>query len=258
MRRLSGALGAVRLMHVNPETAVPLEKSLVEGEPEAMLHLQDALRSGACWYEAMLEAMALWTLPEEVYRDREYRYLVQGEAFDWLVLAERLCAGLELAGLAHHIPAEERERLLFHGRLPAALGPERFRELLGGSKYPAYLNFWYGVVVEEALQLAVEEDVRKRHLARCYADSEDLVEEAFTHLYGDTRSVLIQEFRALYGVGQDQKYSLSDVKRFTYWLFKRRVDLWDPARVASDTRKGIRRLQQLEQVRDPGLEFIEV
>ena len=245
-------------MHGNPDTTVLPEKSLAEGEPEAMLHLQDALRSGACWYEALLEAMALWTLPEEVYRDREYRYLVQGEAFDWLVLAERLCIGLEFLGLGHLIPAEERERLLFHGQLPPELGPERFRELLGGSKYPAYLNFWYGVVVEEALQLAVEEDVRKRHLARCYADSEDLVEEAFTHLYGDTRSVLIQEFRTLYGVGQDQKYSLSDVKRFTYWLFKRRVDMWDPARVASDTRKGIRRLQQLEQVRDPGLEFIEV
>ena len=245
-------------MDGKPETTVTPGIFLAEDEPEAVLYLQDALRSGTCWYEALLEAMALWTLPEEIYRGRDYRYLVQGEAFDWLVLAERLCTGLELVGLGHFIPAVDRERLLFHGQLPPELEPERFREILGGSKYPAYLNFWYGVVVEEALQLAVEEDVRKRHLARCYADSEDLVEEAFTHLYGDTRAALIQEFRARHEIGRNQEYSLSDVKRFTYWLFKRRVDMWDAARVASETRKGIRRLEQLEQVRYPGLEYIEL
>jgi hypothetical protein len=27
--------------------------------------------------------------------------------------------------------------------------------------------------------------------------------------------------------------------------------MWDPARVASDTRKGIRRLRQLEEAQDP-------
>ena len=35
------------------------------------------------------------------------------------------------------------------------------------------------------------------------------------------------------------------MKEFTYCLFKRRVDMWDPARVASDTRKGLERLQKL-------------
>ena len=39
----------------------------------------------------------------------------------------------------------------------------------------------------------------------------------------------------------------SDLKEFTYWLHKLRIKLWDPARVASDTRKAIRRLDQLEQ-----------
>ena len=43
-----------------------------------------------------------------------------------------------------------------------------------------------------------------------------------------------------------RKLSLSDLKEFTYWLHKRRINLWDPARVASDTRKAIRRLEMLE------------
>ena len=39
---------------------------------------------------------------------RTYRYLVGGEAFDWLLLAERLCDEIE-----DLIPDDEREALLF-------------------------------------------------------------------------------------------------------------------------------------------------
>jgi hypothetical protein len=35
------------------------------------------------------------------------------------------------------------------------------------------------------------------------------------------------------------------MKEFTYSLFKRRVNMWDPARVASDTRKGLEKLESL-------------
>ncbi len=244
-------------MDPKAEVIDPSHTDLSESVPEAILHFRKAVRDGAPWYEAILEAMALWTLPREIYGDRTYDYLILGEAFDWLVLAERLFDDLGSSVPWIVIGPEDRERLLFEGRLPVEIDPERFKELLGSSKYPAYLNYWYGVVVEEALQLAVEEEVRKRHLARCYADSEDLVEEAFAHLYGDTRTNLLNEFRRLQHLGRERKYSLSTMKQFTYWLFKRRVDMWDPARVASDTRKGIQRLHELEQVRDPGLEYIE-
>lgn len=87
-------------------------------EPEALLHLRAAVRKGVPWYQALLQAVGLWTIPEEVYQDRDYQYLIQGEAFDWLVLAERLCA--ELDG---YIPPEDRELLLFQGKLPAEVTP---------------------------------------------------------------------------------------------------------------------------------------
>jgi hypothetical protein len=38
---------------------------------------------------------------------------------------------------------------------------------------------------------------------------------------------------------------LSDLHEFTYWLFKHRVNNSDPARVASDTRKGLAMLSRL-------------
>ena len=223
------------------QSGQPPSSDLAEQEPEALRHLRSAVRSGVPWHQALLEAMGLWTLPQEVFQDRTYQYLIEGEAFDWLVLAERLCA--ELDGV---IPAEAKEQLLFRGVLPQEEDPGAFRHLLGASKYRGYLNYWYGVVVEEALQLAVEDEVRKRHRARGYSDSEDLVEEAFTHLYGETKTSLLEEFRRHAHLPRNRGLTLSDLKGFNYWLFKRRVNMWDPARVGSDARKGLRRLQALE------------
>jgi hypothetical protein len=42
---------------------------------------------------------------------------------------------------------------------------------------------------------------------------------------------------------------------FTYWLFKRRVSRADPARVASDTRKGLRQLERIRQSHERRLEL---
>ncbi len=225
------------------EPPVEYSEDLAQQIPEAILHLQQALFAGVSWHQALLEAVGLWTRPQETYQGRNYQYLIHGEALDWLSLAERLCCEMDGA-----IPEEEKEDLLFLGKLPEEVSEEVFRESIGATKHRAYLNYWYGVTVEEALQLATEEEVRKRHRAKGYPDSEDFVEEAFTHLYDATRSVLIREFREAFGLRYRQQLALSDLKEFTYWLFKRRIDMWDPARVASDTRKGIRRLRMLEEI----------
>jgi hypothetical protein len=220
--------------------------SVVAGNaaPDAVLHFRAAVAAGTPWHRALLEAMALWTLPEESHDGRRYKYLLHGEAFDWLLLAERLCDAIDDAAGA--VPAEAKERLLFTGRLPEPMEEDEFRDLIGVTKHRAYLNFHYGVVLEEALQLAAEEEARKRHMARCFADTEDLVEEAFRQLYQKSRSELLEEFRTGARMDRRRGMNLTDLKEFTYWLHKRRIDLWDPARVASDTRKAITRLEKLQ------------
>ena len=89
---------------------------LAEAQPEAVEHFRAALQAGKPWPEALLEAMGLWTLPEEAFQGRHYQYLLHGEAFDWLLLAERLFASAD--GLA---PSAEMERLLLHGLTPPEL-----------------------------------------------------------------------------------------------------------------------------------------
>src|SRR5437867_7996914 len=106
-----------------------------------------------------MQAVRDWPLPEESIGERTYRYLVGGEAFDWLLLTERLCDEIE-----ELIPDDEREALLFHGRLPEDVDEHDVERLLG-AKHRAHLNFVYGVRVEEALQLAVADEVQQEWFA---------------------------------------------------------------------------------------------
>lgn len=205
-----------------------------------MRHLREAILSGRPWHLALLEAIGLWTLPEESFQGQRYRYLLLGEAFDWLVLAERLSAEVDSL-----IPREELEALLFHGRFPQEVSSSQLRSLMGPNKYRAFLNYWYGVVVEEALQLAVEEEVRKERRSKGLPDSEGLTNAVFLRIYGESQDELLKRFRKESGHPRRTSLTLTEAKEFTYWLFKRRLRVCEPAKVASDTRKGLERLARL-------------
>ena len=260
-----------------------------DSAPDAAGYFRRRLESGAPWHRALLEAIGIWTLPEETWQGRRYRYIIGREAFDWLLLAERLCDPRNTQDAAEAIPPRQLERLLFHGILPQPIEPDEFRALLGPTKHQAYLNYHYGITLEEALQLAAEESVRKRHTARGYPDTEELIEQAFRHLYNNTRAALFQEFTQAANAAPPTPpphnsdaplnsdpanpepppiypeptpiypelvegrpgLSLTGLKEFTYWLHKRRVNYWDPARVASDTRLAIRRLAALQETAAP-------
>ena len=64
---------------------------------------------------------------------------------------------------------------------------------------------------------------------------------------------LLIEFAESNGLNDSEsefvRLSLSDQKEFTYSLFKLRMHIWDPARIASDMRKGILKLEQIDKQR---------
>jgi len=179
----------------------------------------------------------LWTVAEEVHNQRRYCYLIAGEAFDWLLLAERLCEAVD--GL---LPDDEKTALLFHGQPPLNLTVEKFKELIGSSKYHQYLNYFYGITVEGALILAVQEEVRKERRALGYNTEHDVVNEVYRRIYGATKAVLLKRFRREKGYPQVKSISLTELKEFTYWLFKYRLRQCDKARIASDTKKALHQL----------------
>ncbi|MCZ6789109.1 MAG: hypothetical protein O7D33_04070 [Chloroflexi bacterium] len=203
---------------------------------------RNSLAEGEAWPIALLTAVGKWGLPYEEIDGRRYQYLLLGEAFDWLVLAERLLN--EVDGL---VPQEEKEALLFSNTLPQVLQEADFRNLLGGDKYRGHLNFFYGVVVEESLLLAVEEEVRKQRRSRGFSDSEQTVELAYRRIYSESRDALLGAFRQELGLSDSPSLTLTELKEFTYWLFKRRFTSSDSSRVASDTKKGLERLMKMHR-----------
>lgn len=204
-------------------------------EPEAIRHFRQAILGGKHWYIALLEAIRLWDVPEETIDTRTYRYVIDGEALDYLLIAQRLCETVR-----NLVPEAEKTVLLFHGEPPLKLSTEEFRELIGRVKHHQYLNYFYGVTVEEALILAVEEEVRKeRRLAGFATEGDVSTNEAYRRVYGSTGAVLLRNFRIERSYPQLKSAGLTELKEFTYWLFKYRLKNTDKARMASDTKKAL-------------------
>lgn len=208
------------------------------------------IKAGAPWFEALMDTIAVWERPEERAGDREYRYLVGGEAFDWLLLAERLLAD---PCAESRVSADAAQRLLFEGRPPdgegRSLDDERLRNLIGDAKHRAHLNYVYGVTVEEALQYAFELDVSKERRAVSIKDPRDddtALDPVFERIYGLPRVLLLARFRGERSLPRSAAMTLAELREFQYWLFKYRVANSEPARVASDTRKALAQLSAIE------------
>jgi hypothetical protein len=216
---------------------MPTSLKVIRSNIEAIRHLEQAILNSKHWYLALLEAIRLWTKREEIHNGRHYRYVIDGEALDWLLLAERLCEAVD-----DLVPEDEKLSLLFHGRPPLKLTKEKFKRLIGGAKYRQYLNYFYGITVEEALVLVVEGEVRKELRISGYNNEHNLLNEVYQRIYGATKTVLLKRFRREKGYPQLRSITLTELKEFTYWLFKYRLNNCDKARVASDTKKALGQL----------------
>jgi 8-oxo-dGTP pyrophosphatase MutT (NUDIX family) len=216
---------------------------------DPVAHFAAAVQGGTPWFEAMMEAIALWERPSERVGDRDFCYLIGGEAFDWLLLAERL---VEAAPVA--VPQTEIERLLFESVPPGSdatggIDDARLRELIGDAKHRAHLNYVYGVTVEEALQYCAELELAKERVNISLRDAreEDVpLDPVYDRIYGRPRRDLVAEFRAERGLPDGDVISFAQMREFLYWLFKYRVKNQEPARVASDTRKALAQLSAIE------------
>ena len=214
------------------------------GDAQAIQHLKRSVAEGKHWYVALLEAIKMWESLAEDYQGRYYCYLIDNEAFDWLVLAERLCE--EADGL---IPEKDQINLLFFDKPPIELTKGEFRRLIGNAKYKAYLNYLYGILVEEFLILAVIEDIRKRKRVLGLNNDDSTIDEAYQNVYGATQRELLKRFRRDKRYPQRKSLSLTELNEFTYWLFKYRVQRCNKSCVASDTKKALLKLHHYLELR---------
>ena len=214
------------------------------GDTQAIQGLKNAIGEGRNWYVALLEAVRLWSSPEEDYSGRHYQYLVDNEAFDWLVLTERLCEELD-----ELVPEKERTNLLFFGIPPVELSKDEFKNLIGASKYRGHLNYFYGILVEQFLLLSVIEEIRKKKRVLGLNNDSGVVDEAHQRIYGATQAALLKQFRSERHYPQLRSIRLNELNEFTYWLFKYRMKTRDKSRVASDTKKALTKLHEISDLK---------
>ena len=202
--------------------------------------LRREVERGQPWYPALLDVVARWSAADEEVNGVTQRYLLGGEAFDWLSLAQRL-----LAEVDEHIPPEQVERLLVFGLPPDGSTEEDFARAIGAPKHRAHLNFQYGVTVEELLLLAAELELQKAgRLSGAGGLQPDVL--AYDRVYGKS----LEELQLQYATETDTRLTArmrqSELQAFTYWCSKFRLRISEPARVASDTKKALSLMSRME------------
>jgi hypothetical protein len=212
--------------------------SINSADEKAINHFKADIAAGKNWYIALLEAIGRWESPEEMRDNRLHKYIIDGEAFDWMELAGRL---LEETG--DIVPQEEAAALLFNNHPPVELPAGEFERLIGPDKYRQVLNFFYGVTAEEALLQTIEEEVLKERRSVGLTRHRGDPDEAFHRIYEESTAVLRRRFRKDKGY-TGRSAGLTELKEFTYWLFKYRLRHSDKDRVGSDTKKALDWLQK--------------
>ncbi|MDG0866218.1 hypothetical protein [Candidatus Lucifugimonas marina] len=204
---------------------------------------------GERWKLTILETIAKWPLASEKHAGEVLVYLIGGEAFDWRLLAQRL---LEECGSS--IEEDKWREWLSDPVLFAGFEEPEFMRAVGVDKGRAHLSYFYGVTVEQALIGAVEEEVTHRRVAAGRQLSDQSLETAYETLYGNTRDQLWEVFKLEVGITAPRdgwrhrdEHTLGSEDAFTYWLFKLRMERSDPAKIASDTRKGLAKLERMRQ-----------
>ena len=209
---------------------------------ESINHLNNSIKNGKSWFIALLESISLWTKPEEKYNDNNYIYFLDGEAFDWLVLAERLCYEINNFNLYK----EEIEKFITYGKLPEVISLSIFKNSIGHSKYRGYLNYFYGITIEESLLISVESEIQKRNLSNGKQFNQDYTELAFENIYLSSQTLLLNIFYEDHKIKPKKYLTITESKLFTYWLFKYRLRSSDKSRSASYTKKGINQFYKIQ------------
>ena len=192
--------------------------------------------NGNDWVKELLNVIKYWNIPEELVGKFTYKYLLQKEAFDWKMLANRIIN--ESRDL---ISANEAHELLFN---------------IGFDKYTGHLNYFYGIITEECLLYAVEEEIQKERYSNGLTNYANVTSEAYKKIYGYSEKTLINQFQKMnYGETRDIR-EVTELKEFTYWLFKLRINTKDSSRIASDTAKGLKKFNEIHKTKTLNKEFI--
>ena len=195
------------------------------------------------WQISILKKIAQCPLPKTQANSNRSNYLIFGEALDWKLLAENI--SFKECG---KISGKLQSWLELSDPI-GGFNEIQFKRHVGLGKYRAVLSFFYGVTVERALVIDIQENVFKRLIANSKHPNETFCDELYVELYGKTQDELWMDFTIDTGINNGlngQDHFLIEDNIFTYWLFKLRISSSEPEKLASDTRRGLKRLSKIQ------------
>ena len=202
--------------------------------------MRQRVLDGTHWYRSLLEMLKDWNIDEETVGKTHYRYIIDSEALDVPTIASR--ALLEIFDL---VEEDELDAYLSRGIVPLDLSQDEIKSILGDDMYKKYLNYFYGVILEECLIRAYEESFIKAHISNGVTFKHDAEEDVIGVIYNKSYRELMDLFCREKGYILTDKIEYKQMKEFYYWLFKRRIRTQEPARAASDTQKAVDWLNEM-------------
>ena len=164
-------------------------------EQEILGQLKQDLAASRHPGESLLLACSKWSLSAEMVNGVYYEYVLAQEAFDLISLMNRLA--IDCKGL---IPAKDLSDAVFADEYELVSSGENLRGLLGPVKYNQYLNYFYGVLLEEILIFAIEDEVRKMYTSNGFRNVARETDIALTRLYGASERTLLDRYCQELGV----------------------------------------------------------
>ena len=183
----------------------------------------------------ILSMIRLW----KIKKNSHYDYLVGNEALNWKRLAVQILNNINI-----------KENLLleiYHWfsipEIYSGISEFQFRQLIGFEKYTSYLSYFYGVLIERSILCYVERENYKKRISNGKS-TVNVLNVSYEHIYGFSFLHLYEEYCKKSAILNKKHYEHDD-ENFTYYCFKKRIQVSEPAKLASDTKKGTIFLQEL-------------
>ena len=183
----------------------------------------------------ILSMIRLW----KINKKSHYDYLVGNEALNWKRLAVQILNNIKI-----------KENLLIEiyqwlsiPEIYSGLSEFQFRQLIGFEKYTSYLSYFYGVLIERSILCYVERENYKKRISNGKS-TVNVLNVSYEHIYGFSFLTLHEEYCKKSTILNKKHYEYDD-ENFTYYCFKKRIKDSEPAKLASDTKKGTIFLQEL-------------
>lgn len=174
--------------------------------------------------------------------DKFSKYWIFGEALDWKLLSVNF-----ISHHYNHLKDEIEQWLDFSDPL-GGFTEEEIKNITNAKIYRSIVSFYYGVIVERALIIDIQEKCYKNKISSGIYPNENSCNFFFVDLYGLSYSELCTQYNNFFLDESNKNFhrTISDENRFTYWLFKYRISNSEPEKLASDTRRGLDRLMTIK------------